>query len=64
MLRNGEGKMKDNIKTAVEFATTRFIIRIVEKTIEDVFTKGYDDQKEGIKSLIINMVKGALIDIV
>lgn len=55
---------KYNIKAAVEASTRRTVTGVVEEMIEDNFTGGYDEQKQGKKKLIINTVEGALIDIV
>lgn len=55
--------MEDNIKTAAEVARRHTVTAIMDETIENVFTVGYE-QKEGIKTLIKNMVERALIDIV
>lgn len=56
--------MKDIIKEAFEIAMRSAVTGIVEKVIEDIFTVAYNDQKEGIKTSIMNMDVGALIDVV
>lgn len=53
-----------NTDAAFEVAKRRVLAVIIEETIEDVFTAGNDEWKEGIKASIRSMVESALIDIV
>lgn len=53
--------MEDNIKFAGEVTTRRLVTEILEKSIEDQFTVGYDEQEAGIMTPMRNMVERALI---
>lgn len=55
--------MKYNIKAAVEAATRPFKNKFQEEYIEDVFTVGCDEQREYMKTSIISIEEGALMDI-
>lgn len=57
-----ERLMKDIIKTAVEVVSKCIVKKIVEETIEDVITVGYDEQKEGIEAVLRNMVEQCCSD--
>lgn len=59
-----EKLMNNYMKTAVEAATTGLLTGIVNEKIERAFARGYNIQKEGMKTPIRNMVKGVLIDVI
>lgn len=60
----GQKLIEEKIRTAAEVATRFAATGIVEEKREEEFTVRYDEQKNGIKTSILNMVEGAFTDIV
>lgn len=59
-----EKLMEDNIRTTFPVVTPRVFTDIVEEMIENAFRAGFDVKNEGIKTTFLNMMAGALVDIV
>lgn len=56
--------MEDNLETTADVAPRYIVSGIVEEIIEDVYTVGYYEQREGIKTPSRSTGEGALIDII
>lgn len=62
-----EKLIKDNINAPAEINIILLVIQIMKESIYEAFSVGFDtrsEEKEGIKTPIINMEEGALVEIV